>query len=126
MNRAERRRAAKAGLPVKKEPVINIKVSDLGKMTPTQHAAMMHEINRQCLEADARLALDVDIVVLWTLYNCYGWGRKRLHDFYIAMATEHRRMREYYQIDDTYPERHKLKEKGIDIEQWQKEVLPDD
>lgn len=32
MNRAERRRAAKAGIPVKKEPVINIKASDVTQM----------------------------------------------------------------------------------------------
>ena len=32
MNRAERRKAAKAGLPVKKEPVVNIKAADVQKM----------------------------------------------------------------------------------------------
>ena len=32
MNRAERRRAKKAGLPVKKEPVVNIKAADVQKM----------------------------------------------------------------------------------------------
>lgn len=56
----------------------------------------------------------------------YGWREKRLHDFYLAMAREHRRMREYYQMDDLYPERYKLKEKGIDIEKWQEDVLRDD
>ncbi len=43
-----------------------------------------------------------------------------------AMAKEHRRMREFYEMDDLYPERYKLKEKGIDIEKWQEEVLRDD
>ena len=125
MNRQERRKLKKQGTQVPKDPSINIKLSDLSRdiMTPTQHSAMIHEINRQCLEADARLALDVDTVVLWTLYNCYGWGCKRLHDFYLAMAKEHRRMREFYEMDDLYPERNKLKEKGIDIEKWQEEVL---
>ena len=42
------------------------------------------------------------------------------------MAKEHRRMREFYERDDLYPERYKLKEKGIDIEKWQEEVLRDD
>ena len=32
MNRAERRRAKKAGIPVKKEPVVNIKAADVQKM----------------------------------------------------------------------------------------------
>lgn len=30
------------------------------------------------------------------------------------------------QMDDLYPERYKLKEKGIDVEKWQEEVLRDD
>lgn len=123
MNRAERRRAQKAGIPVKKEPTVNIKLSDLGKMTPTQHTAMMEEINRQCLEMDQQLALDVDTMVLWTLHTHCGFGVKRLHDFYLAMAAEHRRMRQCYEINDLYPERYKLKELGADVEAWQKEVL---
>lgn len=128
MNRRERRKLQKQGVQVPKDPSINIKLSDLGRgiMTPAMESAMMHEINQQCLEADARFSLDLDTMVLWTLYQCYGWREKRLHDFYLAMAREHRRMREYYQMDDLYPERYKLKEKGIDIEKWQEEVLRDD
>lgn len=114
----ERRKLQKQGVQVPKDPSINIKLSDLGRgiMTPAMESAMMHEINQQCLEADARFSLDLDTMVLWTLYQCYGWREKRLHDFYLAMAREHRRMREYYQMDDLYPERYKLKEKGIDVE----------
>ena len=127
MNRAQRRKAAKAGLPVQKDPTLNIKLSELGKgiMTPNMRMAMDHEINQQCLEADERLALDIDTMVLWALHRHLGFGVKRLHDFYVAMAAEHRRMREYYQMDDMYPERSKLKELGVDLEAWQKEVLTD-
>lgn len=92
-------------------------------MTPEMQMAMMHEINQQCLEKDDLLALDVDCMVLWTLHRHLGFGVKRLHDFYLAMAAEHRRMRDFYEMDDLYPERLKLKELGADVEQWQKEVL---
>lgn len=128
MNRRERRKLQKQGVQVPKDPSINIKLSDLGRdiMTPTMESAMMHEINQQCLEADKRFSLDLDTMVIWTLYQCYGWREKRLHDFYLAMAKEHRRMREFYEMDDLYPERYKLKEKGIDLEKWQEEVLRDD
>lgn len=127
MNRRERRKLQKQGVQVPKDPAINIKLSELGSkmMTPNMKRAMVHEINQQCLEADERLALDVDTMVLWTLHTHLGFGKKRLHDFYVAMAAEHRRMREYYQLDDLYPERYKLKELGVDVEQWQKEVLTD-
>lgn len=125
MNRRERRKLQKQGVQVPKDPSINIKLSDLGRsvMTPTMREAMMHEIYQQCLDADAQLSLDLDTVVIWTLYQCYGWRDKRLHDFYLAMAAEHRRMREYYETDTPYPERCKLRERGIDIQKWQEEVL---
>lgn len=125
MNRSERRKLQKQGVQVPKDPALSIKLSALGKavMTPEMNAAMLHEINQQCIEADERLSLDVDAVVLWTLHRHLGFGVKRLHRFYLAMAAEHRRMCKYYQMDDTYPERYKLKELGADIEAWQKEVL---
>ena len=125
MNRSERRKLQKQGVQVPKDPALSIKLSALGKavMTPEMNAAMLHEINQQCIEADERLSLDIDAVVLWTLHRHLGFGVKRLHGFYLAMAAEHRRMCEYYQMDDTYPERYKLKELGADIEAWQKEVL---
>lgn len=125
MNRSERRKLQKQGMQVPKDPALSIKLSALGKavMTPEMNTAMLHEINQQCVEADERLSLDIDAVVLWTLHRHLGFGVKRLHRFYLAMAAEHRRMCEYYQMDDTYPERYKLKELGADIEAWQKEVL---
>lgn len=57
------------------------------------------------------------IGLLWGVY---------LRAAHPELAREHRRMREYYQMDDLYPERYKLKEKGIDVEKWQEEVLRDD
>ena len=116
MNRKERRNLQRQGVQVPKDPTLNIKLSALGK-------SIMTEINQQCLEKDDLLALDVDCMVLWTLHRHLGFGVKRLHDFYLAMAAEHRRMREFYEMDDLYPERLKLKELGADVEQWQKEVL---
>ena len=35
-------------------------------------------------------------------------------------------MREFYELDDLYPERHKLKEKGVDVEAWYKELFDDE
>lgn len=98
----EQKRAAKPATPRcagAKDPTLNIKLSALGKsiMTPEMRAAMMHEINQQCLEKDDLLALDVDCMVLWTLHRHLGFGVKRLHDFYLAMAAEHRRMRDFYE-----------------------------
>ena len=87
--------------------------------------AMIHEIHQQCLKADKGFTLDMDTLYLWTLHSKYGWGVKRLKQFYLDVFAEHMRMREFYEMDDMYPERHKLKEKGIDIEAWYNELFDD-
>lgn len=55
--------------------------------------------------------------VLWTLHVYLGFGKKRLERFYRDMLKEHIHMREVYEMDDTYPERYKLKELcNVDVE----------
>lgn len=132
MNRAERRRQQKAGIKVKKEPTLNLKVSDFDNMVSNARqqakdratAAAIHEIDQQILERDKAFSLDIDSMVLWALHIHCGWGKKRLEDFYRVMLSEHIRMREYYEIDDTFPERYKLKERrGVDVEALNAEFL---
>ena len=117
MNRAERRRQKKAGIKVQKEPTLNLKVSDFDHMVSHAEksakeratAAAIHEIDRQIL--------DIDAMVLWTLHVYLGFGKKRLERFYRDMLKEHIHMREVYEMDDTYPERYKLKELcNVDVE----------
>lgn len=86
----------------------------------------MHEINQQILAKDKEYQLDIDTMVLWTLHQCYGWGATRLKRFYRDMMKEHLRMREFYELDDLYPERFKLKEKGVDVEAWYEELFDDE
>lgn len=102
-----------------------MKPSEIGKAA-TQGVgkkAMMHEIHQQVLEMDRQYQLDVDTMVLWGIRQYTGWGPKKLKDFYLFMFNEHMRMREYYEMDDTYPERKKLKDIGVDIEKWYEELL---
>lgn len=125
MNRAERRKAQREGKKVKAEPVLMMKPSEIGKAA-TQGVgkkAMMHEIHRQVLEMDRQYQLDVDTMILWGIRQYMGWGPKKLKDFYLFMFNEHMRMREYYEMDDMYPERKKLKDIGVDIEEWYNELL---
>lgn len=100
MNRAERRKQRKNRIKTSSFPSIAI-----------------HEINRQILEHDEAYSLDMDAMVLWTLHIYCGFGKKRLEKFYRDMIKEHIRMRKYYEIDDTYPERLKLKDFcDVDVE----------
>lgn len=128
MNRAERRKAQREGKKVKAEPVLLMKPSEIGKAA-TQgvgRKAVMHEINQQILARDKEYQLDIDTMVLWSIKQYTGWGPKKLRDFYLFMFKEHLRMREFYEMDDTYPERYKMKEKGMDVEAWYKELFDDE
>ena len=128
MNRAERRRAQREGKKVKAEPVFLMKPSEIGKAA-TQgvgQKAMMHEINQQILARDKEYQLDIDTMVLWSLKQFTGWSSKKLRAFYEFMFKEHLRMREFYELDDLYPERYKMKEKGVDVEAWYEELFDDE
>ena len=128
MNRRQRREAERRGQIPKAEPVYNMKpkamvnalISGVGKDT------MMSEIHKNLVEKEKELSLDVDTCVLWTLHNKYGWGKQRLRKFYLDLFEEHLNMRRYYDVDDMYPERMKLKEKGIDVESWYNELFDDE
>ena len=128
MNRRQRRELERRGQIPKAEPVYNMKpkamvnalMSGVGKDT------MMSEIHKNLVEKEKELALDVDTCVLWTLHNRYGWGKQRLRKFYLDLFEEHLNMRRYYDVDDMYPERMKLKEKGIDVESWYNELFDDE
>lgn len=127
MNRRQRREMERKGLIPKKEPVYTVTGTEMVKaaLKGPGKAAMNREINAQLLEADKRFTLDVDSMVLSTLHHEYGWGPKRCKDFYVRMFRHHIEMRKFYEIDDLYPERYKLKEAGIDVEAWYNALFDD-
>lgn len=94
------------------------------QLSQKERKAMNDEINRQILERDEAFSLDFDSTVLWTLHICFGFGKKRLRRFWDTFLAEHNRLREYYQMD---PEdngwlcRRKLKDIGVDVEEWYRE-----
>lgn len=120
MNRKERRALERQGKIPKAEPTYMMKPSEIksAALKGPGEEAMRYEINQQILEQDKAFTLDIDTMYLWTLHSKYGWGLKRLKQFYRDVFAEHIRMREFYEMDEMYPERYKLKEKGIDIEAW--------
>lgn len=128
MNRKERRKLEKKGVKVKSEPVLLMKPSEIGKAATkgVGYDAMVHEINQQILEKDKEYQLDIDTMVLWSLKQFAGWGPKKLKAFYYFMFKEHLRMRGFYELDDLYPERHKLKERGVDLEEWYKDLFDEE
>lgn len=128
MNRAERRRLEKQGKKVAKDPVYNIKASDAKEAllkNPFVQEVIDQKVSERILELDKQYALDMDSMVLWALH-LKGWGAKRCKEFYKLMFYWHRKLREHYEIQECFPERLILKEKGIDVEAWFKEMFNDD
>ena len=94
------------------------------QLSSSQRKAMNQEINRQILEHDEKFSKDFDSMVLWTLHVCFGFGKKRLKRFWDIFLSEHKRLREYYELDpgdDGWLYRYKLKDIGVDVESWYEE-----
>lgn len=128
MNRRQRRELERKGQIPKTEPVYNMKPKDMvdAVLNGGGKDIMMAEIHKSIIEKEKILSLDIDTCVLWTLHIKYGWGKQRLKKFYTDLFEEHLRMRQFYDIDEPYPERMKLKEKGADVETWYNELFDDE
>lgn len=128
MNRAERRRLEKQGKKVAKNPTYVVKASDTKEAilnNPVAKAILDQEITKRILELDKSYTLDMDTMVIWTLYQ-RGHRAEWLKKFYREMFYWHRKLRQHYEIPECFPERQILKERGIDVEAWFKEMFNDD
>lgn len=121
MNRQQRRAQQK-----NKQKPVTIKISPVMNKDSVKTMAeevVKREVRQQYLKEEKNCTLDIDSTYLWALHSVYGWGAKRLKDFYRAVFLEHLRMRKHYEVDDLYPERMKLKEIGVDVESWYDEMF---
>ena len=73
--------------------------------------------------ADA--AKEMDAIILWYLHEELGLGPKRLKKFFEEFHVKLDELMDWYQMgssDRSWLCYHKLKEYGIDISEWQKEI----
>lgn len=95
------------------------------ELTAAEKKAMDIEINRQLVERDKQYAADIDAMVLYTLMAHYGWKKKRLRKFWDAFISEHKALRDFYDMnkpgDNEWLAHRMLKDIGIDIQEWYKE-----
>ena len=127
MNRAERRRLEKKQKKVTKERTFTFRESDLEKLiyTPVVQEMVERKVAERILEIDMNYTLDLDTMVIWTLYQ-RGHRAAWLKKFYMDMFRWHRKLRAHYETAEPFPERMILKEKGIDIEAWFNELFDKD
>ena len=90
--------------------------------TSKERKAMQEEINRQTAQNVKNLSIDLQSMVLWSLHEQLGFGKKRLLKFqknFLPLIKELQTFYEARTADDTnFICRYKLKnECGIDVEE---------
>lgn len=91
--------------------------------------AIDQEIQRQCAEYDRKNENEIDAIILWLLHEKFGFGMKRLRRFYDLFRTEFDALVKRYEMekeDGVWLCTYKLKQYGLDIEQWNKEEEQDE
>lgn len=92
-------------------------------LSAVEKKAMDKEIRRQLAEYDAKHKLELQALVLWQLHEQFGFGEKRLKRFYDNFDKSIDALISRYQLEETdnvWLCTLKLKEFGIDIEEWSK------
>lgn len=96
-----------------------------GELSAEQRRAMRAEIKRQVAEQMRLAEMDQEAAILWMLHEVFGFGKKRLEKAWRLMYEETKKLREWYVLDpddDGWISKRKLKEIGVDLEQWYKEA----
>ena len=95
------------------------------QMSKAEQQAMNEEINRQLAEKYKEWLINLDAMVLWTLHTHpqIKFGKKRLKEFYKEFTKQHLELIDYYSCDGDDGKLciNKLKDVGIDLEEWIKE-----
>ena len=90
-------------------------------LTADEQKAMNMEIQRQLVEYDRKNELELDAIILWELHTQLGLGPKRLKKFFDGFSDALNALVNRYEMDisdDVWLCTHKLKEIGVDVENW--------
>lgn len=94
-------------------------------LTVAERKAMNLEIQKQMAEYDRKHLNEIDALILWQLHTQLGFGIKRLKRFYMNFNPEYQALIDRYDMDEEdgiWLNTYKLKEIGVDLEEWSKEV----
>jgi cupin superfamily acireductone dioxygenase involved in methionine salvage len=92
--------------------------------TAEEKKAIDIEIKKQLAEFDKKHEIEIDALILWTLHQEFGFGEKRLKQFYYIFGKAIDELIKRYEFDDSdriWICTEKLKDYGIDLEEWAKE-----
>lgn len=90
-----------------------------------ERKAMEIEFRKEFAEFEEKHSIELISMVLWVLHEKFGFGHKRLKEFYNDFAPEINALIDRYQMeetDDIWLCTHMLKQYGVDLEEWDKEI----
>lgn len=98
-------------------------------LTADEKKAVRMEIQRELVEYNKKNNQELDALILWHLHEEFGFGKKRLRRFYESFFPALKALAERYELDDSdrvWICSYRLKEYGIDLDEWYEEVVKKD
>ena len=94
-------------------------------LSVAERKAMEIEINNQIAEASLEHQRRLEATVLYVLHEEFGFGKDRLRRFYESFDQNMTTLRCFYELPDSdaaFICDLKLKDMGIDLDEWRKEL----
>lgn len=95
------------------------------ELTAKEQEALDTEVKKQIVKASEEYAHNLDVLVLYVLHTRFGFGKKRLKQFFNAFSEEHKSLIDYYEMgdDDIWLAKQKLLDIGVDVDKWNEEEI---
>lgn len=93
-------------------------------LTKVERQALNIEVKKAIVENEEQYRADLDAAILYFLHTKYGFGVKRLREFWDDFNALHEEMIQHYMIDSedaAWVCREELKNIGVDVKQWYEE-----
>lgn len=94
------------------------------KLSAKDKRILNREMKRCAADYYEDLMNDIVATVLYTLYLYSGWKKKKLKDFYDNFDKLNKELLDYYRLEDSDSSwlcKQKLKDIGVDLDEWIKE-----
>ena len=96
------------------------------KFTKDEQKAVNIEIQKSLADYIRKHEIEIDAMILWHLHEQLQYGPKRLWDFFKGFAPATDALADRYDLesdeDKVWLYTQKLKEYGIDVEEWREKI----
>lgn len=96
-----------------------------GELTASERKAMDLEIQKELSQYERKHINETDAIALYVALETFRCSKKKLKEYYIGFDTLFRELLDRYEMDvsdGAWLCTRKLKQMGIDIEEWAKEI----